>query len=261
VRYVVERIPATTNDWVGDLIGGGASVSGGTPALTFSTTNATGVAATAVLTDATIALFDATAPTTSAEGDAAATGSAGKAARRDHKHGREAFGATAAAIGTSAGGSATTPSKSDHVHATGAGTPTTSAIGDAAATGSGPAAAMTDHVHGREALSTATPLVESGSGAVGTGTKSSREDHVHPAATSSSTGGEFTIVGQETRVADGSTTAWALDNDFEANSVQAFNLTSGRALVVTETLPNTVTIGAAGTAGDVLAFAYAATAL
>lgn len=56
-------------------------------------------------------------------------------------------GTTAAAIGTSAGGSAATPSKSDHVHATGAGTPSTQAFGDAAATGAGPAAAMTDHKH------------------------------------------------------------------------------------------------------------------
>ena len=93
-----------------------------------------------------------------------------------------ALATTTAAVGTSAGGSATTASKGDHVHATGAGTPTTSAIGDAAATGTGPAAAMTNHVHGREALSTATPIVESGAGATGTGVKSSREDHVHPAA-------------------------------------------------------------------------------
>jgi hypothetical protein len=71
----------------------------------------------------------------------------------------------------------------------------------------------------------------------------------------------FTIIGQETRTSDGSTVAWLLDNDFEADSVQAFNLTSGKALVVTETLPNTATIGAAGTAGDVLSFAYAASAI
>lgn len=57
------------------------------------------------------------------------------------------LGSSAAAIGTSAGGSAVTGSKSDHVHATGAGTPSTQAFSDAAATGSGPAAAMTDHKH------------------------------------------------------------------------------------------------------------------
>lgn len=64
--------------------GGGGTA--GTPALTFGTTNATGAASTFVATDATIALFDATAPTTQAFGDAAAVGTAGTAARRDHKH-------------------------------------------------------------------------------------------------------------------------------------------------------------------------------
>ena len=58
-----------------------------------------------------------------------------------------ALGTTAAAVGTSSGGSATTTSKSDHVHATGAGTPSTQAFGDSASTGTGPAAAMTDHKH------------------------------------------------------------------------------------------------------------------
>jgi hypothetical protein len=62
-----------------------------------------------------------------------------------------ALGTTTAAVGTSAGGAATTTSKSDHVHATGAGTPSTQAFGDAASTGSGPAAAMTDHKHGMPA--------------------------------------------------------------------------------------------------------------
>lgn len=86
-------------------------------------------------------------PTTQAFGDAAAKGVGPGDALEDHKHAWPALGTTAAAIGTSAGGSATTPSKSDHVHATGAGTPSTQAFGDAAATGSGPAAAMTDHKH------------------------------------------------------------------------------------------------------------------
>jgi hypothetical protein len=103
---------------------GGSTVSTGTPALTFSTTNATGAATTVIATDATIAVFDATVPVTQALGDTAATGSAGKAARRDHKH-------------------------------------------------------------GMPALSTATPLVESGAGSAGSGTLSSRDDHVHPAATAS----------------------------------------------------------------------------
>lgn len=123
------------------------ATTGGTPANTFDTTGAEGSSGEFLQTDDQLPLFDATAPVTQAMGDSAATGSAGKAARRDHKHGMPALGTTAAAIGTSAGGSATTVSKSDHVHATGAGTPSTQAFGDAAATGSGPAAAMTDHKH------------------------------------------------------------------------------------------------------------------
>lgn len=65
----------------------GSAGSPGTPALTLSTTNSAGVAVTLVATDATIAAFDATSPTTAAFGDAAVVGTAGFAARRDHKHG------------------------------------------------------------------------------------------------------------------------------------------------------------------------------
>jgi hypothetical protein len=62
---------------------------------------------------------------------------------------------TPSAIGTQAGGSADTFTRGDHVHATGAGTPSTQAFGDAATTGTGPAAAMTDHKHGMPAHSLA----------------------------------------------------------------------------------------------------------
>ncbi len=123
-----------------------------------STTNAAGVATTYLRTDDQLALFDATAPATQAFSDAAAAGSAAIAARRDHKHAWPALGTTAAAVGTSAGGSAVTPSKSDHVHATGAGTPSTQAFADAAATGTGPAAAMTDHKHAMPAAPTASSV-------------------------------------------------------------------------------------------------------
>lgn len=59
----------------------------GTPALTLSTTNSAGTGTTVIGAGATIAAFDATAPTTASFGAAAATGSAGVAARRDHAHG------------------------------------------------------------------------------------------------------------------------------------------------------------------------------
>jgi len=148
-----------------------------TPAIVLGTAAGAGVAATVIRSDATIVAFDATVPTTSAVGDAAAAGSAAVTARRDHLHGREAFGASAAAVGTSSAGAATTPSRSDHVHATGAGTPTTSAVGDVAATGAGPAAAMTNHVHGREAFGATAAAVGTSSG--GAAATPSRSDHVH----------------------------------------------------------------------------------
>jgi len=62
----------------------GGGTSGGVPALTFSTTNASGEAETGVLTDATIALFDNTAP--AALESVAASGDAGVAADRAHVH-------------------------------------------------------------------------------------------------------------------------------------------------------------------------------
>jgi hypothetical protein len=140
------------SDWNADHT---VSNIGGTPAVVLSTTAAAGNATTYLRTNDQLILFDATAPTTQAFSDAAATGSAAIAARRDHKHAWPALGTSAAAVGTSAGGSAVTPSKSDHVHATGAGTPSTQAFADAAATGTGPAAAMTDHKHAMPAAPTA----------------------------------------------------------------------------------------------------------
>jgi hypothetical protein len=59
----------------------------GAPALTLGTSNAAGAASTAIATDATILAFDVTVPVTQAFGDAADTGDASVAARRNHKHG------------------------------------------------------------------------------------------------------------------------------------------------------------------------------
>lgn len=87
VRYILDWVPGSTNDWVGVLVAGSSGVSGGTPALTLGTANATGTAATAILTDASIAVFDGTAPTTFAPGGTASVGTAAVAARRDHVHG------------------------------------------------------------------------------------------------------------------------------------------------------------------------------
>jgi hypothetical protein len=57
-----------------------------TPSIALGSSAAAGSAATVIRSDATIAAFDATAPTTQAFGDAAAVGTAAFAARRDHKH-------------------------------------------------------------------------------------------------------------------------------------------------------------------------------
>jgi hypothetical protein len=138
------------------LGGGGSGATIGTPAVTLSTTNAAGSGPDVLAVDATIAVFDATVPVTQAFGDSAATGSAGKAARRDHKHGMPAApagGTPALTLSTTnAAGAAATFVKTDAtIVAFDATVPTTSAPGDAAATGSAAVAARRDHLHGREA--------------------------------------------------------------------------------------------------------------
>ncbi len=64
----------------------GGSGSPATPALTLSTANSIGTSVSFVASNATLAVFDTTVPTTQAFGDAAAVGTAAFAARRDHKH-------------------------------------------------------------------------------------------------------------------------------------------------------------------------------
>jgi hypothetical protein len=92
-----------------------------TNTLALGTAAGAGAAATLIRSDATIAAFDTTAPTTSAVADAAAVGSAAFAARRDHVHGREGFGAVTAETTfgiASANGVAVTEARSDHTHGT-----------------------------------------------------------------------------------------------------------------------------------------------
>jgi hypothetical protein len=94
--------------------GGGGAV-GGAPALTLGTANTDGTSGLFVETNAGIALFDATVPVTQAYSDAAATGSAAIAARRDHRHGMPASGGLptrGAGSVTLSAGDITTPSTS-----------------------------------------------------------------------------------------------------------------------------------------------------
>jgi len=62
------------------------SASFATPAIVLGSAAAIGAASTVIRSDATIAAFDATNPSTQAFGDAAVVGSVAFAARRDHKH-------------------------------------------------------------------------------------------------------------------------------------------------------------------------------
>lgn len=124
-------------------------------------------------------VFDATPPTTSAVGDAAAVGAAAVAARRDHLHGREAFATNALLLGTAAvAGVATTHlRRDDTIAAFDATNPTASAVGDAAAVGVVNFAARRDHVHGRESFAGPVAIgLANGNGAAAT---LPRSDHVH----------------------------------------------------------------------------------
>jgi hypothetical protein len=99
--------------------GGGSGATFGTPAIVLGTAAAAGSIDEVIRRDSTIVAFDATAPTTQAIGDTAATGSAAVAARRDHLHGEPSFAGT---------GSASTIAHSDHTHTGGGGGSVTDAI-------------------------------------------------------------------------------------------------------------------------------------
>ncbi len=77
-----------TSTWLPGTGGSGPSFA--TPAIVLGTAAAGGAASTVIRSDSTIVAFDATVPTTIAFSDAAATGSAAVAARRDHRHGAPA---------------------------------------------------------------------------------------------------------------------------------------------------------------------------
>lgn len=169
----------------------GDSGSGGStfvvPAIALGTAAVEGVANSVIRSDATLLAFDATSPTTSAVGDAAATGSVAVAARRDHAHGREGFGSPAASAVTDAGtdGAASTVAHSDHKHAReGFGSPSTQAFGDAPTDGVSATVPHADHKHGMPANpvpafgSPGTSAVGDSS-ADGVATTLPRSDHKH----------------------------------------------------------------------------------
>jgi hypothetical protein len=102
--------------------------------------------------------LDSTAPSTSAVGDAASSGTSLVFSHRDHIHGREAFATNTVALSTAAAaGAATTLIRSDAtIAAFDATVPTTIAIADVAATGVINFAARRDHLHGSPSTWTAT---------------------------------------------------------------------------------------------------------
>lgn len=91
-----------------------------TPALTFGTSNATGTVGSVLASDASLAIFDTTAPTVIGFADSAAVGTAAFAARRDHTHGSPAA-STAPVDGSShaasdAVGTSSAVARADHAH-------------------------------------------------------------------------------------------------------------------------------------------------
>jgi hypothetical protein len=152
-----------------------------TPTIALGTAAAGGVLGTVIRSDATIAAFDATAPTPSAVADAAATGSAAVAARRDHVHGREAFGAPgASAVGDpTANGTALTPARSDHRHAREAFATPAVGLGIAAAPGSAATLLRSDAT--LAAFDATVPVTQAfgDTAAVGAAAVAARRDHKH----------------------------------------------------------------------------------
>lgn len=131
---------------------------GAAPSLTLGTSNTAGSGQARVDADASIAIFDATAPVTQALADAAATGAAAVAARRDHKHGMPSAASPSLTLGTAnAAGASGHPINSDaSIAAFDATVPVTQSFSDAAATGSANVAARRDHKHGMPTAPAAT---------------------------------------------------------------------------------------------------------
>lgn len=100
---------------------GGAIPGFAVPSIALGTAAAGGAAGTVIRSDATIVAFDATNPAASAPGDAVVVGVAAYAARRDHRHAREAWGVAgdigAETFGASAAAGVTSKvADAGHVH-------------------------------------------------------------------------------------------------------------------------------------------------
>lgn len=170
----------------------------GTPGLTFSTANAAGAANTVMRTDATLALFDVTVPTTIQCDDAAATGAAGVAARRDHAH-----GIVCAVVGNiapddaAAEGTATSFARSDHTHSITCAVAGNIQPDDTAAEGSAVYFARSDHTHGIVCAAPGANLSVSTTNAEGVATSFARSDHSHAITSSSNPGAAASLLASD----------------------------------------------------------------
>lgn len=90
------------------------------PAFTLGTANTAGAASTAVSSNSTLLVYDASAPVAAALTATGAAGSQAVSARRDHVHGAALVDGTAPTswgiADTAAGGAATVAAKRDHLH-------------------------------------------------------------------------------------------------------------------------------------------------
>jgi uncharacterized protein YcgL (UPF0745 family) len=124
------------------------------PAIALGQTAATGAAGSIIASDATIVAFDASAPAAMTFGQAAVTGAANYAARRDHVHAFPAdavpaFGTPAVVLGqTATAGVATSALRTDAgLPIFDASAPAGITFGSTVVTGSAAYAARRDHVH------------------------------------------------------------------------------------------------------------------
>ena len=218
-----------------------------TNTIVLGTAAAAGAATTLIRSDATIAAFDITNPTTSAVGDAAAVGTAAFAARRDHTHGREAFATNTIVLGTAAAaGVATTLIRSDAtIVAFDTTAPTTSAVGDAAAVGAAAVAARRDHTHGREAFAGTADIANvAATEGAGAAVTVPRGDHTHALGIGTTKGDVLAHDGTVwTRLAVGANNTALIADSTQASGVKWVTPPSGLSWVGGDTTERTTATG------------------
>ena len=159
----------------------GAIVPGwATPAIILGLNASAGDATGIIRSNATIAAFDATVPSTIQPDDAAATGSAAFAARRDHVHAIVAAAPGAIQPDDPADeGSAYSFARSDHRHSIVAAAPGLIYPSASASEGDATSFARSNHVHSAAAAAPAADSVGVSASAQGDATSFARSNHYH----------------------------------------------------------------------------------